>query len=450
MEGDEDTPMPPSEIGDDTGDRRLPPHSPGGDEPVDSAVEVAALRETLASRSRTFADISHELKTPLSISLALLDRMLAADELSPGQRHDAEAVRRHTQTLLAQVSELLSAARLEAGQMVLHLRACDLAVLVWRVVEDFTPLAHSRNVRLVCDSPPGLVVRVDPERLAGALANLVSNALRFTPAGGVVRTTVRAEQGAVHLEVADSGPGIPEQLRSAVFERYHQSDGLSARALGSSGLGLTLVRELIRLHGGQVSAGRAPEGGALISLVLPASAGALHSGQTGLGQDVEELLALSAVRLGSELRAELAAGAGTSSAPEPAEAEDYVAAFEQSPVAMGTLDLRGRWMRANPALCAMLGLSETQLRGRDLDSVTHPADVGAEREHLRKVLDGEIRGVQLERRIASASGEWIRALVSLGVARSPDGTPTRLLLHVDEVRRRRRPLRITPPSAPWR
>jgi signal transduction histidine kinase len=122
----------------------------------------------------------------------------------------------------------------------------------------------------------GLVVRGDPDRLNQVLANLIENALRFTPRGGRVAVSLTAAGGAgrgdVLITVADTGPGIPEEDLGRVFERFYTVDRSRARkkdGAGGTGLGLAIAKEIVQAHGGRIWAGQGPEGGALLSLTLP-------------------------------------------------------------------------------------------------------------------------------------------------------------------------------------
>jgi PAS domain S-box-containing protein len=234
--------------------------------------ELAAIadRERLAAAARRglIADVTHELKTPLRIALELVDRMLERAVLPPATRRDAEALRANARALLAGVEDLIAAARLEAAHPTVRLRDADLAELARRVAGRFEPIVEGRGVRLSVRAPDRLPVRIDPERMMSAMANLLANALRFTPTEGAIRITVIEHGPGVRLEVADSGPGVPAAERGAVLERFRQSSASAARGEGS-GVGLALVREAARAHGGTVRVERAPEGGALVAMEMP-------------------------------------------------------------------------------------------------------------------------------------------------------------------------------------
>src|SRR5262249_29628179 len=138
------------------------------------------------------------------------------------------------------------------------------------VAESFEPLAVDRNVELAVAAPDALPARFDVERLSRIVSNLLANAIRHAPpAGSVVCTLTEGDDRAI-LQVADSGPGVPVEHRDRVFGRFRSGligDGRSSGA--GAGLGLAIVREFVELHGGEVSLGDAPQGGALFTVTLP-------------------------------------------------------------------------------------------------------------------------------------------------------------------------------------
>ena len=242
-------------------------------------LETLYERTKLLDRQRTafFANASHELRTPLTLLLSSAELRLSDPALSPADREAFSTVQRSGRILQRLVSQFLEIARLEAGAEPFEPRRVELRAFLQRCVGLFESHAHERGVRPVLELPEAPVwITADPEKLERVVMNLVANALRFAPPGGQVRTTLRAEgageAGRVRLEVADDGPGVPEAERELIFERFRQAGGATQRASGGSGLGLSIVRELVQLHGGGVSVGDAPEGGALFTLDLPRGA----------------------------------------------------------------------------------------------------------------------------------------------------------------------------------
>ena len=236
----------------------------------------ARLAELDRLKSDFLANISHELRTPLALILGPTEQLLASDHLAPADRRNLERVSRSARTLLRHVSDLLDISKLAAGKMEVSYTSVDLADLVRVTVADFEALAEERRVELVVDLPASLPAEMDPEKIQRVLVNLLANAFKFAPANGKVRVSLcRLADGsppAARVEVADSGPGVPEHLREVIFERFRQGEGGSTRRFGGTGLGLAIAREFAELHGGGIAIGDAPEGGALFTLAVPLTA----------------------------------------------------------------------------------------------------------------------------------------------------------------------------------
>lgn len=223
-------------------------------------------------KSQFFANVSHELRTPLMLISGPVERLLADDRLSAEQRAALEVIRRNARILLKHVNDILELATLDAGQLTGSYGDVDLTALVRAVAANFDGLARERGIAYHFEADPGVQVRGDAEKLERALVNLIANAFKFTPSPGVIRVSLRNGDGAAVLNVADSGPGVPPALREAVFERFRQGEAGSDRRFGGTGLGLAIVKEFIELHGGSVSVGDAPEGGADFRVILPVGA----------------------------------------------------------------------------------------------------------------------------------------------------------------------------------
>jgi CheY-like chemotaxis protein len=227
--------------------------------------ELSVLTERLARihdfRERLLADLSHDLRAPLQIVLTRAERLRRrGGEIEA----EARAIRLAALDALEQVDAMLEQVRDDHGESHLVLVDDDLAEAVRSVAEPFEALAAERAVRLVVEVPDRVEARFDPERISRVVSNLLANALRFAEPGGVARCTLIPNGEVVRLEVADSGAGVPPELREQLFDRF--------RAHGNSagvGLGLAIVKEFVALHGGHVSIGEAPEGGALFAVRLP-------------------------------------------------------------------------------------------------------------------------------------------------------------------------------------
>ncbi len=237
-------------------------------------------RELDALKSQLFANVSHELRTPLTLILGPVARQLAKDNLPEETRRDLEVAERNARLLYRHVNDLLDVAKVEAGRMAMDYSREDLAGLVRFAASHFEVLAGEKQIRLAVEAPGLLPAEVDAAKFQRILFNLLSNAFKFTPQGGEVKVALRAEGPQAICEVCDTGPGIPEALREAVFERFRQLDGGPNREHGGTGLGLAIVQEFTRLHQGAAVAGAAPGGGARFTVALPLAAPAgtpIHS-----------------------------------------------------------------------------------------------------------------------------------------------------------------------------
>ncbi|WP_306589821.1 ATP-binding protein [Geothrix sp. 21YS21S-4] len=235
----------------------------------------AKMQELDDLKTQFFSNVSHELRTPLTLVLAPVAQRLADPSLESGLRADLERIYRNAQVLLGHVNDLLDVAKVDAGHMSILRSRADVAKLVRLECARFESLAAGRRTHFEVDVPAELTAEIDPEKLRRILANLLANAFKFTPSDGQVTVTLAAQGDQLLLEVRDSGPGIPEAMRGAVFDRFRQVDGGSARQAGGTGLGLAIVKEFVLLHGGSVTLDQGPEGGArfLVSLPLRAPEG---------------------------------------------------------------------------------------------------------------------------------------------------------------------------------
>ncbi|MGZ3423618.1 MAG: ATP-binding protein [Polyangiales bacterium] len=226
------------------------------------------LRELDALKTQFFAAVSHELRTPLALILGPAEKLLRGEPNEETKR-ELHVIVKNARTLLRHVTDLLDVAKLEAGRMRLDYGEENVADLLRFVAGHFESLAEERGIAFAIEAPRACSAEVDGEKLRGVLFNLLSNAFKFTPQGGRVRASLREDGALIVVEIADSGPGIPEDKRDAVFERFRQLEGGATRRFGGTGLGLAIARELVVLHGGSIAVDRAEEGGALLRVELP-------------------------------------------------------------------------------------------------------------------------------------------------------------------------------------
>lgn len=215
-------------------------------------------------RRQQLADVGHELKSPLSIMLALCTRLEESGRLAPEDAEDVARIRANAYTMLRRVQDMMLVARLENVDLQLEAAVVDVASVVRTCVEGFGSVAAQRDLDLRVGVPEQLPAVVDEEKVVSVVSNLVANAIRHAPAGGVVRCSLSADPGRLVLQVADDGHGIAPDQRATIFERYRRG----SRSAGT-GLGLAIVGEIVNLHGGSVAVGDAPEGGALFTVELP-------------------------------------------------------------------------------------------------------------------------------------------------------------------------------------
>ncbi len=227
------------------------------------------LGELDADKARFLRHISHELKTPLSAlreGVALLEDGVTG-ELTPNQREVARILRQNTHALQSQIEDLLrfNAAVFEAR--VLQRRRVELAALLARVVDDQRLQAQARQVRVTVAGGP-IWAEVDPDKLATAFGNLLSNALRFSPMGGTIQFELSQQAGAVRIQIADAGPGVAPADRDRVFEPFYRGERQPSEGTRGTGIGLSIVQEYIAAHGGRIEL--LPDGpGACFRIDLP-------------------------------------------------------------------------------------------------------------------------------------------------------------------------------------
>lgn len=231
-------------------------------------------------KSQFFANVSHELRTPLMLIMSPLQQRLAEPGRPEAERGQDEMMLRNARLLYRHVSDLLDAAKLEAGRMKIDYARFDLARLMRTTASQFESLAMERHVEYAIDAPAALEAEADGEKIQRIVINLLANALKFTPDGGRVSLRLHQEDERAVLEVQDNGPGVPEKMRQAVFERFRQVEGGAQRRYGGTGLGLAIVKDFVELHGGTVDVTEAVGGGALFVIRLPLRAPA--------GSDIHE------------------------------------------------------------------------------------------------------------------------------------------------------------------
>ena len=230
---------------------------------------LTRLDDAFDSQQRFIQETSHELRNPLAVIRTNLEVALADPGASAGDlRATAELVERTASRMSRLVDDLLVYAR--RGAPAHDVAPVDLAPLVVESEEEFLAPAGARDLALVVTAPPGTWVRGDRIALRRALANLLTNAVRLAPEGSTVSVGTGVHEGRAWLSVADEGPGIAPEDRAKVFQRFWRGPQASAREDGRSGLGLAIVEQIARDHGGSVELTESAPGGSVFTLWLPA------------------------------------------------------------------------------------------------------------------------------------------------------------------------------------
>jgi signal transduction histidine kinase len=228
------------------------------------------LRELDRVKDEFLSSVSHELRTPLT-SISGYVELLLEDVEDEQSRVHLQIVARNAERLLSLVNDLLFAARLGAGRLELDLEPVDLRVLVLESVEAARPRAEAARVAIVVDDAPVPAVSGERLRLEQLIDNLVSNAIKFTPAGGHVDIAVGARDGVVRLDVSDTGIGIPEEERARLFERFFRSQTALERQIQGTGLGLYISKAIVDAHGGRIAVQSEEGKGTTFMVELPAA-----------------------------------------------------------------------------------------------------------------------------------------------------------------------------------
>jgi signal transduction histidine kinase len=214
-------------------------------------------------RRRLLADVSHELRTPLSVVQGNLEAIV--DGVHPADEAHLAAILDETKVLSRLVEDLRTLSLAESGALALHRESLDVDALVRETVESFASQAEPAGVALEAKVSSGLPqVDADPVRAREILSNLIANALRYTPRGGTVTVEARAEDGAVAVDVRDTGAGVAPETVGRIFDRFYKSP--ESRG---AGLGLAIAKQLVEAHGGQISATSVVGEGTVVHFTLP-------------------------------------------------------------------------------------------------------------------------------------------------------------------------------------
>lgn len=217
--------------------------------------DITRQRELEGIRKDFVANVSHELRTPLSIIKGYIETLVDGHRNMPIEDRDRflQTIQRHTERLNSLLDDLLTLSRLESINPGLHCESTQFAELIASLIEDIRgrSTASGHTISFSCDPAVGSVL-IDPLKISQVCANLLDNALKYTPHGSRIDVTARLREGEVEVCVRDNGPGIPETDLPHIFERFYRVDKGRSRDKGGTGLGLSIVKHTVQLHGGRV------------------------------------------------------------------------------------------------------------------------------------------------------------------------------------------------------
>lgn len=252
---------------------RLPtepaPHDELGDLAAAFNALLARLDDAFERERRFRADAAHELLTPVTAARSEVDVSLRRDRDAEGYREALRTVGAHVERMADLITDLLALSRAEAADRP-ALASVDVATVADELASRMEPVARAKGVALVRELERGATVVASPDHVATALANLVDNAVKYTPPGGTVTLAVRCEDGEAVATVADTGVGFTEVEQGRLFSRFYRADAPEVRRERGSGLGLAIAQRLARLYGGTIEASSAgPDRGSVFELRLP-------------------------------------------------------------------------------------------------------------------------------------------------------------------------------------
>ncbi|MEU4242800.1 ATP-binding protein [Actinoplanes sp. NPDC026619] len=245
---------------------------------TDQRAQNEKLRRVDRLKDELVALVSHELRNPLGAIRSYTETLLDEPDLTADQRHLAEVIDRRSADMQAMVDDLLDLARIEAGQLHLEARPLSMTRLIRDVLQGLQPAADAKDLVVEVAGPRELLAQADPMRLRQVLDNLVSNAIKYTPAGGRVTVTARHDppppgnmgDGDVTIEVTDTGIGIPADQYPHLFDRFFRASNAVQQGIKGTGLGLAITKAIVDAHGGTLTAGPAPDSGCTFTVRLPA------------------------------------------------------------------------------------------------------------------------------------------------------------------------------------
>jgi signal transduction histidine kinase/DNA-binding response OmpR family regulator len=252
----------------------------------DERRRVEALAQLDRAKTAFFSNVSHEFRTPLTLLMGPLEDLLADATVAPEVRSQVALAHRNSLRLQRLVNTLLDFSRIEAGRIDSSFAPTNLALLTTELASNFRSAMERAGIEFVVDCPPtDDVVYVDREQWEKVVLNLLSNALKFT-LHGRVEVSLRHGDGQARLQVRDTGIGIPPQELPRLFERFHRVKGAQGRSYEGTGIGLALVQELVRLHGGDVTVQSDVGRGTVFTVTIPLGSAHLPADRIGIARSL--------------------------------------------------------------------------------------------------------------------------------------------------------------------
>ena len=235
--------------------------------------DITREKEIDQMKSDFISLVSHELRTPLTSIIGFVSFILdgKAGAINDRQRNSLARVQRQSKRLAALINDLLDISRIESGRIQMEQEPISLLEIVTQRIEEIRPQADEKSIRLDLTAPESVpTILGDEARMGQVFTNLIGNAIKFTPNNGEVSIRVRVDGSLLHVEVIDTGPGIPAEERQKVFDKFYQLSDISTRQQGGSGLGLSITKSIVEAHGGKLWIDDGNQGkGSNFQFVLP-------------------------------------------------------------------------------------------------------------------------------------------------------------------------------------
>ncbi len=234
--------------------------------------DVTRERQVDRMKSEFVSLVSHELRTPITSIMGYMDLVLDGDAgpLNDEQREYLDIAQRNTTRLSSLVGDLLDVSRLESGAVHLKYATLDIRDLVAEVVQLLGPIIREKEQTIIQELPLDLpAVSGDSDRLTQVITNLISNAHKYTPAGGTISVTAESLGNKIKLAVRDTGIGLTPEEQAQLFTKFYRADNPATKKVGGTGLGLWITRSLVEMHGGAISVESLPDKGSTFSFTIP-------------------------------------------------------------------------------------------------------------------------------------------------------------------------------------